>query len=303
MTERVVITGMSGFLGRALERLASAAGARCAGVGRRPWDRPHHHVLDLTAGSAAFARLLEAERPDLVYHLAGASAGADAFVAGIVTTRNVFEALRAVPRLRPRVIVLGSAAEYGDLGPEPIREDARERPVNEYGVAKLAQTRLALVARRAGMRVMVARPFNIIGPGMPSSLAPARFAHEVLAAVAEGRREISTGDLTPIRDYLELDDVVRALWLLGHVDADHEIVNVCSGQPTAMRDLLDEILRQVGTEMTIRTAGALVRGPGEIAVSVGNPERLAAITGEAFPFSLPPSIAALLQSLRSAQPS
>jgi GDP-4-dehydro-6-deoxy-D-mannose reductase len=300
MAEQVLITGVSGFVGRALERRARAAGARCVGVCRTPGNDPDHRAVDLAAGSTDLARLLEAESPDVVYHLAGGPAGADAFLSGIQTTRHVLEALRSVPRLTPRVVVVGSAAEYGDLGSAPIREDARERPVNEYGVAKLTQTRLALVARRSGMRVVVARPFNIIGPGMSSALAPARFAREVLAAVAAGRGEISTGDLSPVRDYLELDDVARALWSLGHSDAEDEIVNVCSGRPVAMRDLLGEILRQTDAKLEVRTASALVRGPGEIAVSVGSNSRLTDITGELYSFSLSSAITRLLAWVRNA---
>jgi GDP-4-dehydro-6-deoxy-D-mannose reductase len=266
-------------------------------------ERPDYHALDLAAPPGDLVRLLRDFHPDLVYHLAGSAAGPDPFLSGILTTRRLFDALWTVSELRPRVIVTGSAAEYGDLGPEPIRENARELPVSEYGVAKLVQTRLALLARRRGMRVLVARPFNIMGPGMSSSLAPARFAREVLAATAAGRREISTGDLSPVRDYLELDDVARALWVLGHAETEHEIVNLCSGRPLAMREILGEIMKQVGADLTVLTAATLVRGPGEIAVSLGSPERLRAVTGELFSLSLSAAVARLLAWSRAAKDS
>jgi GDP-4-dehydro-6-deoxy-D-mannose reductase len=302
MTERVVITGMAGFIGTVLAQVGRAGGARCIGVDIAERDVPDWHVMDLTAGASALADLLRAERPDVVYHLAGGPRGGDPLLPGISATRNLLAALREVPDQRPRVILVGSSAEYGDLGPEPIREDARECPVNEYGVGKLAQTRLGLVARRAGMRLLVARPFNIIGPGMSPALAPARFAREILAAVNDPAHDVRTGDLSPVRDYLDVEAVARALWTLGHVDTEHEIVNVCSGQTTSMRAVLDEILAQVGVTPVIHTEASALRGPGEIPVSRGDPTRLTAVTSETYRFSLGEAVARLLAWTRQADP-
>lgn len=298
MADRVLILGVAGFIGSAVERAALAAGASCMGAGRAARERRDYRRMDLAAGPEDLVHLLREWRPDRVYHLAGGP-GADPFQANVAPTRCLLEALRRVPDLCPRVLVVGSAAEYGDLGPHPIAEDARERPVNAYGVAKLAQTRLALTARRAGVRVTVVRPFNIMGPGMSAGLAPCRFAREVLAAKAEGRAEITVGDLSTLRDYLEIEDVARALWLLGARDVDDEIVNVCSGAAVSTRDILHEIVRQAGAAISARVDARLVKGPDDIPVSVGSPDRLRALTGRRFAFSLAPAVARLLASAGS----
>jgi nucleoside-diphosphate-sugar epimerase len=289
MRERVLIIGVAGFVGAALERQARAAGAACLGVGRAARDRADYRTMDLAAGADELVRLLAEWRPERVYHLAGGPAG-DPFAANVKPTLHLIEALRRVPEQRPRVEVSGSAAEYGDLGAAPIAEDARERPVNAYGVAKLAQTRLALAARRAGMRVTVARPFNIMGPGMSPGLAPARFAREALAARAAGRREITVGDLSTLRDYLDVEDVARALWAIGAPEVEDEIVNVCSGVPISTGDVLNEIVRQSGASLTTRTDPGLVKGPEDIPVSIGCADRLHAIARERFAFSLPRAV-------------
>ncbi len=298
MAERVLIIGAAGFVGSALERHARGAGAAVLGVGRAARDRSDYVRIDLAAGPGDLARLLAEWRPDRVYHLAGGPA-ADPFAANVTPTRHLIEALRKVPEQRPRVLVAGSAAEYGDLGASPIPEGARERPVAAYGVAKLAQTRLALVARRAGMRVTVVRPFNIMGPGMSPGLAPSRFAREALAALAQGRREITVGDLSTLRDYLDVEDVARALWALGGPEVEDEIVNVCSGVPVATRDVLNEILRCSGAALDARVDPGLVKGPEDIAVSVGCPDRLRALVADAFTFSLQDAVARLLAGVRA----
>lgn len=304
MADSVLITGSAGFVGRALAARVRGEGRPCLGVGRTPREEQGYHALDLSAGAAPLTELLSRERPSLIYHLAGGSAGGaqGVFSSNVSTTLHLFQAVQAVPGYQPRVLVAGSAAEYGDLGSEPISEDARERPVGEYGVAKLAETRLALLARRRGLRVGVVRFFNIIGPGMPGSLAPARFARESLALAAAGGGCLTVGDLTPVRDYLDVADVVEALWALGQGDPPEELLNVCSGQPLRMGALLEEILRQVGTRVEVRTAEHLLRGPGDVPVSVGDPRRLERVLGRRFSFELSHSVARLLESLRNGAP-
>lgn len=298
MAERVLVTGATGFLGAALERRALTGGAECLGVGRTPRARSGYRAMDLATDASALGALLADWRPDVVFHLAGGAASGDPFAANVATTRVLLRAVAAVATPPPRLVVVGSAAEYGDLGPGLVREGARERPVTEYGVAKLAQTRLALVSRRAGLRVTVARPFNVMGPGMSASLAPARFAREALAAAAEGRKVITVGDLSTVRDYLDVEDVARALWRLGHLDPPDEIVNVCSGQPVSTREVLEEVLGQVGVALTVLADASLTRGPHDVHACVGSPELLGTLTGEVFEFSLARSVARLLGSLR-----
>ncbi|MFY0521857.1 NAD-dependent epimerase/dehydratase family protein [Archangium gephyra] len=301
MAESVFITGSAGFVGRALAARVRAEGRQCLGVGRTPREEPGYHAIDLAEDAGGLTELLTRERPSLIYHLAGGPGGGarGVFASNTATTIHLFQAVQAVPGYQPRVLVAGSAAEYGDLGTEPISEDARERPVGEYGVAKLASTRLALLARRRGLRVGVVRFFNIIGPGMPGALAPARFARESLALAAAGGGCLTVGDLTPVRDYVDVADVVDALWTLGQREPEEEILNLCSGQPVRMGSLLEEILRQVGGRVEVRTAEQLLRGPGDVPVSLGDTRRLERVLGRRIPFDLSYSVARLLESLRA----
>lgn len=282
--ERVLITGGAGFFGSRLVARARAAGARSVVLGRRLVDTSDYHALDLVADHGRLVALLEADRPQIVFHLAGGAAP-DPFAANVAPLRSLLAAIRAIPGFAPRVVVAGSAAEYGDLGPAPIREDARENPVSEYGVAKLATARLAVVAARAGLPVTVARVFNALGPGMPRSLAAARFVHEARVA-AQGSRRMTVGNLSTVRDYLDVDDVAGALWALGTAARHEPIVNVCSGEGVSTGALLEAILRQLGAEVEVRTDPTLLRGAADVPVSIGDPSLLREITGCELSFSL-----------------
>ncbi|BDG07083.1 NAD-dependent epimerase/dehydratase family protein [Anaeromyxobacter paludicola] len=293
MPETVLLTGATGYLGAALRSRAVVEGARCLAVGRRPRAEEGYRQLDLAAGPEAVAALLRAERPQVIFHLAGGAAG-DPFALNLPPLRNLLAALRSIPGYLPRLVTAGSAAEYGDLGPDPIDEGARERPVTEYGVAKLAQARLVALARRGGLPTVVGRVFNAIGPGMPPTLASARFAREVRAAIASGARHVTVGDLSTVRDYLDVEDVAAALWALGHGALSDPIVNVCSGEGVRTGEVLAEIQRQLGVSLEVRTDPGLVRGPFDVPVSVGRNDRLRAALGEAPRFSLPRAVARLL---------
>jgi len=302
MGELALVTGGTGFLGRALLARLRADGLRSIGISRKGPADDDTLTLDLereATAPAALDALLGARRPALIFHLAATTRpGSGIFASNILPLLHLLDAIERVPDYSPRVVVAGSAAEYGDLGPQALDERAREAPVTDYGVAKLAETRLALARRRRGQNLLVARIFNALGPGMPAILAPGRFVQSALALKAQtaGATTLTTGDLSPVRDYLDVEEIARALLQLTRADTRDSggIVNVCSGQPTRMQELLDEILRQLGMDITPERDPRLLKGPAEIPVSVGSTELFRRLTGNVLPFDLKSSVSRLL---------
>jgi GDP-4-dehydro-6-deoxy-D-mannose reductase len=227
--------------------------------------------------------------------LAGGPPGKeDLFLTHVTGTDNLLKAVQSVPDYSPRVVVAGSAAEYGDLGATPIPEQAREVPTSKYGVAKLAQTRLVMLERRGGLDATVARLFNVMGPGMSADLAPARFARELLRAKREGSPRLAVGDLTAIRDYLDIEDVVRGLWMIGQAPITHEIVNLCSGTPVRMCEVFAELARQIGIQVEPEQDPALLRGPAHVPASIGDARLFDSLTGTHLSFDMTRSVERLL---------
>jgi NDP-hexose 4-ketoreductase len=204
---RTLIIGASSFLGGHLRRAASAAGHTVLTAGRSgDWSLR----LDLAADPAErVAALIAAAAPDVVVNCAGATSGsADVLAAANITAvhtlvtalLNTARAGAALPgtgragdgragdgragdgaRLSPRLVHIGSAAEYGSVADGvPVAEDAVPRPAGLYGATKLGGTRLVELARTAGLDAVALRVFNVVGAGSPEGTLPG-------AAAAHGR--------------------------------------------------------------------------------------------------------------------
>ncbi len=197
---------------------------------------------------------MSAARPDEVYHIAGttrARAWDDLWRAHVTSTVNLLNALssRAAP---VRIVIAGSSAEYGAAGgSRRPRENAPLEPVTPYGSSKLAQTLAALSFSNGPVEVVVARIFNVLGPGTPENLAPGAFARQV-ARIAAGLQppEVVVGDLSPRRDYVDVRDVAASLEVLMRRGRSGECYNVGSGRSTPMSAVLRGLAAAAGVRVT-----------------------------------------------------
>ncbi len=242
---------------------------------------------DLTDPAAARA-VVEDVRPDRILHLAGQSSvhlswldpggTLRANVLGIV---HLLDAVRA-RGLRPAVVVVGSAEEYGPVrGDEmPIREETPLRPASPYAVSKVAQGALALLYGPAGgLRVVLTRTFHHTGPGRGEAFAESSFARQI-AEIEAGRREpvLRVGNLEAVRDFADVRDVVRAYWMLLEKGEGGQVYNVCTGRGRRIRELLDVLLAASVARVEVRTDPERLR-PSDVPAQVGDPARLRAATG------------------------
>ena len=213
---------------------------------------------DLTDAGAIVEVMREA-RPDLILHLAGVSGTKPdlCMAVNLEGTRNVFRALNVLATA-PRVVVVSSAAVYGRIRPEetPVNESTPLRPAGPYGESKAKAEQVARDAHNQGLaRVVIVRPFNLVGPGLPRGLAPSDFAAEVLRVKrGEGDAVVRVGALTPTRDFVDVRDAARAYLLAAeHPDAYGKVWNVGRGEGTSIRDLLERLLRLAGVTASVQT--------------------------------------------------
>lgn len=265
---RVLVTGAASFTAAHLVPVLAAAhgrkslsGTDVADPGTR--DLPVHRA-DITDAGAVDA-VVRAVEPDLVFHLAGiASRDPERCTAVNVTgTRNLLEACAALSR-PPRCVVVSSAAVYGAVqsGESPVAESTPLRPATPYGTTKARAEAIALdLHDQNRLPVLVIRPFNLVGPGLPAGLAPSDFARQV-RQIRDGTREprLRIGNLTPRRDFVDVRDAVRAYAALAADPACYgNVFNVGSGRPTAVGDLLDTLIRLAGIQARVETDPALLR--------------------------------------------
>lgn len=279
--ERVLVTGAAGFTGRHLAIAAAGRQAECIGlVCSDAGDIPGYASIlqcDITDRDALTATLRELA-PDYVVHLAGIAFVAhgssrqiyDTNLWGTVCLLDVIA--ECCPQVR-RVLVASSGNVYGNDQAAPIDESALPIPANDYGVSKLAME-YACRLRMDRIPIVITRPFNYTGVGQDSNfLIP-----KMVDAFRSRQPVLELGNLDVARDFSDVRDVVDAYLELLVGDQVGGIYNVCSGKPTALNSVIEQLRSLSGHEIEIRVNPAFVRA-NEIKVLYGNRSRLDAAIG------------------------
>ena len=181
-----------------------------------------------------------------------------------------------------RVLLVGSAAEYGFVGKEgfPVTESTPCRPLGPYGMSKYAATLAGINwFRQFGMKVVIARPSNIIGAGLsPNLFAGALLARAKEALATQGDPVVKVGNLESQRDFIAVEDVVEAYMLMLEGDYWGEVFNICSGRPLKISTLAEMLLAHSSRPIRLEVDLALVRGD-EVNVVYGDGEKARRLLG------------------------
>ncbi len=282
MKKRILITGVKGFLGGALKCCLEEIAPRWDIYGcdiRGPRNEKKYLRCDM--GSPAQVRKCVALlRPDIVFHLAGGRSGEREGLirSNVRSTANLLDAICGEKKAI-RVVLPGSAAEYGrqKTGGGMLTEEDCPRPLSWYGYVKYMQTALGLMFARNGLDVVIARIFNITGPGTPPVLSTGAFARDiVLMERMISKHVLKTGDLSAKRDFLDVRDVCRGLWAVARRGRAGEIYHVSSGKGRAVRSVVHCLLTQAHKRtINIKENKDSSRG---IPVSVGSNRKLRRIS-------------------------
>ena len=256
----VLVTGASGALGRELvSRLRKDGHYRVVGAGRHPVD-PDDLQLDLR-DKDQIARAVEQAAPDIVLHLAATFANdfVDAYAINVDAARHLLEAVQESGR-QIRVVLIGSAAEYGVVQPteNPLREDRVLKPVSVYGLTKSWQTGLASLYAGRGLDVVVARVFNLDGPGLSDRLFVGRLQNQISDLLAGRKSVIELGPLDAVRDYVATSEAAEQIMAVADCAEPGQIFHVASGVPITMRDLLRLQLAEHGLDECVVKSAPLL---------------------------------------------
>jgi len=294
---RILITGITGFVGSHLAEYALERGVEVIGSVRARSRYEHIdeirarvRLLECELRDATSVRSLVAQtRPDWVFHLAAQSfvqasfnAPAETFANNIVAQVNLLEAVRA-EGLTPRFLVVGSSEEYGLVHEKetPVTEEQPLRPLSPYAVSKVAQDAMGYQYWRSyGIPVVRTRAFNHSGPRRGEIFATSNFARQV-AEIEAGRREpiIEVGNLEPRRDFSDVRDIVRGYWSLLERGEPGEVYNLCSGQTWAIREVLDFLVKaSSAATVTIQPRADRMR-PSDVPLLIGDASKIERATG------------------------
>ncbi len=268
-----------------------------------------HYLACSLEDAGGLTELVGRIKPVMVYHLAAQSSAAHSFVdpagtmdANLRGTLNLLEAVRSMPEATwPAVLSVGSCEEYGPHPREdqPLDENTGLNPISPYAVSKVAQTLLCRQYVRAWqLPVIMVRSFSHTGPGQDPRFAFPAFARQIAAAEkGRGPTEIATGDLSAVRDFLHVRDVVDAYRSLMKEGRPGEIYNVCSGRALTIREGLEIMLAEASCSITVRTDPDRLR-PADTPVMVGDNSKIKKETGWAPEWDITQTLRDLLDEAR-----
>jgi GDP-4-dehydro-6-deoxy-D-mannose reductase len=303
---KVLVTGAGGFVGRWLLPALVADGHEVLGT-RLPGEAPpgflseveRRHVrwlpLDLLERESVLAAVDEV--PDAVIHLAAVASGADARrdpgmawsvnAAGTARLADALGSRRSAKAADPLFLLISTAEVYGALLPVRARDETDvPAPLSPYAASKLgAETAAFETARRTGLRVVVARAFPHTGPGQTDRYVVPAFARRLKAARRLGATLVRTGNLEPVRDFLDVRDVAQAYLALLTRGETGAIYNVASGAGIALSAIFLRLAELIGVKATPEVDHELARN-ADLAHLVGDASRLRRQTGWAPRFTL-----------------
>lgn len=176
-----------------------------------------------------------------------------------------------------RVISVGSSDVYGivKFSDLPIREEQGLNPMSPFGIARYSQELLSqLYSNVYGMDIVITRSFNHIGPGQSENFAISSFAKQITEIKKNNGNEfIVTGDVSVVRDFIDVRDVVRAYHQLFLKGKRGDIYNVCSGCGISLHNIIQMLCEIMDIRFSIKEDKKL-RRPADIPVIVGCNDKL-----------------------------
>ncbi|WP_039833599.1 GDP-mannose 4,6-dehydratase [Paenibacillus sonchi] len=248
---KVLVTGSTGFVGEYMMDFLINNNVEVLGSSRNPGDSTNIVTMDIL-NTNEVDKVIKDYKPTHIIHLAGQSnvklAWENPQVTILNNTIGTLNILNAIKNYSPYTTLLsiGSSEEYGSSSEvlEYIDESHVTHPKNPYGVSKLSACQL--VQQFVGayqIQAIHVRPFNHIGPKQSEGFVTQDFAKQIVE-IEKGRIDspIKVGNLSSVRDFTDVSDIVSAYYKLLLNGRIGEIYNVCSGIGVSIQELLNEFV-------------------------------------------------------------
>ncbi|WP_137624787.1 NAD-dependent epimerase/dehydratase family protein [Lactiplantibacillus pingfangensis] len=236
------------------------------------------HIEDV-CNEKFMQELLQKEKFDYIYFLAAVASVADSIERPSETHEinhsavlNTLEYIRTEKLPLKQFLFTSSAAVYGNLPELPKKENSRVDPLSPYAIDKYATERYVLAyGELYDLPTVCVRFFNVYGPGQnPSS--PYSGVLSILTDCLENDKTFTLyGDGSQTRDFVYIEDVIQALWLITVQNARHQVFNIANGYESTLNNIIQTYEKVAGRKLTIDFAKGRT---GEVERSVANISRL-----------------------------
>mgnify|MGYP001421905050 CR=1 FL=1 len=289
--QKVLITGAAGFVGHYLSD-SLLEKYRVVGTDMAPENKNSKvsyfpgNILD----KKFLTELISDEKPEVIFHLAAKSQTWDrnveeVFNVNVLGTINLYECILGVRRdtdYNPKIFFISSSEVYGNTSdPKNITEDSPLFPTKFYSASKAASDRLSYsFTQSEKLDILILRPFTHTGPGQGKGFVVPDFASQIAELEKDpNKSELLVGNLEPIRDYLDVRDVVSAYKAV--IDKDWtpgESYNICSGKGVKIDEILETLLKLSDKKLNVKEDPSKLR-VSDTPVYVGNNQKFVKSTG------------------------
>lgn len=282
-----LITGCSGFVGKKFVKFLRSTSIpyRVFGIDiRKPTWINEYTELQVFEGnlndSDFIKSILLKTRPNFILHLASYSSVAFSWLDPVTSFKNnttiflnLVENIR-LNNLKTRLLSIGSSEEYGLITDDelPVLETKIPHPLNPYAVARYAQELLSNVyCLGYNLDIVLTRSFNHIGVGQKENFVIPSITKQLVEAKKQGKAkaQLIVGDISIVRDFVDVLDVVNAYYNLFLFGKKGSIYNICSGTGNSIKNIIEILSKKLDIEVEIRVDQELLR-PVDNAVVVGS---------------------------------
>jgi len=299
---KCLITGVGGFIGYHLSTFLQKQGVEVVGIRRKKrGDEAGARLFEGDILDRTFlSKVLRETSPSIIYHLAAQSLPVlswqrpqETFEINVIGTTNLLESVRQLG-LKTRIVFCGSSSEYAPSD-EPIQEDQRLEPSSPYAASKIAGSMMSKLYHTAyNTDVVIVRPFFIIGPRKIGDVC-STFAKGIVD-VERGRCDfISVGNLSAVRDFLDVRDASRAFQTVSEKGVTGEVYNICSGNGCKIETVLHRMISRAQYPIDIRHDQS--PRPIDLPIAIGANDKLRSL-GWNQEVSLEESLASILEYWR-----
>jgi UDP-glucose 4-epimerase len=303
-----LVTGAAGFIGASIAKELVISGNKVVTIDNLSIGIKSHipegviFIEGDCQDPKVIAGLLDYEF-EAIYHIAGQSSGEISFENPVYDLQtNGQSTLQLLDLARDigckKFIYASTMSIYGDTENLPVEETIKPNPKSFYGVGKLASEHyLKIYNNEFGIATAALRLFNVYGPGQNLTNMKQGMASIFLAQALKNKHIHVKGSAERFRDFIYIDDVVRAVLTTETVleQSQYYLFNVCSGVKKTVGELVDSIVKQFDTKISVNFEGST---PGDQFGIYGNPEKMHSIIGPWEKMKFDDGIKAFVKSLK-----